>query len=55
MKIVLEDKSITISVPLSLKYYLHGVEMEKLTVNYQKAIIYLTNSISNGDLYIFIF
>jgi len=39
-------------VPFLLKNYLHNIEMEKLSVNYRKAIIYLTNSISNGDLYI---
>lgn len=52
MKIELKNEVITVEAPLLLKNYFHDVEMEKLSVNYQKAIAYLTNSISNGDLYI---
>lgn len=48
MRIVLKNEVITMEVPFLLKNYLHNIEMEKLSVNYQKAIIYLTN----GDLYI---
>lgn len=52
MKIEFKNEVITVEAPLLLKKYFHGVEMEKLSVNYQKAIVYLTNSISNGALYI---